>query len=119
MIEQHVTRTAHLERTSEADAVPAVWAVAEINRVLAALPATERDSAMLTGWRGASVVYTHRRTDLEVTQDRLALLLSTLRMGEASGLTSEQIAEALKQVTGPDGRSQTQGGGGGGPKEPL
>lgn len=100
MIEQLTTKTAHLNRTSEADAVPAAWAVAEISRVLASLPTTERDSAMLTGWRGASVTYTHRRTDLEVAQDRLALLLSTLRMGEASGLTSEQITEALKQAGG-------------------
>lgn len=100
MIEQHMTRTAHLNRTSEDDQVPAAWAVAEITRALAALPTTERDSAMLTGWRGASIVYTHRRTDLEVAQDRLALLLSTLRIGEASGLTSEQIAEAIKQAGG-------------------
>ena len=100
MIEQTVKITKHLERTSEADRVPATWAAAEIMRVVNALPAAERDSAMLTGWAGASIVYTHRRTDLEVAQDRLALLMSTLRMGEASGLTSEQIAEAIKQAGG-------------------
>lgn len=100
MIEQHVTRTVHLERTSEADQVPAAWAAAEITRALASLSATERESAMLTGWRDSAVLYVHRRTDLEVAQDRLAVLLSALRMGEASGLTSEQIAEALKQAGG-------------------
>lgn len=100
MIEQHITRTAHLQRTSEADQVPAAWAAAEIERVISGLPAAERDSAMLTGWSRASIVYTHRRTDLEVAQDRLALLMTTLRQGQASGLTSEQIAEAIKLAGG-------------------
>lgn len=107
-----VQRTAHLERTSDANQVPAAWAVAEINRALAALPPEERASAMFNGWRDSSITYTHRRSDLEVSQERLALLVSTLRRGEAAGLTSEQIAQALRAVDGLGGTAQPQGGGG-------
>lgn len=96
MIEQNVTRIAHLQSTSEADQVPCAWAVAEVNRVVAALPAAERDSAMLNGWRGVSISYTHRRTDLEVVQGRLALLLAGVR----PGMTEDEVAELLKQAGG-------------------
>ncbi|MGL4557591.1 MAG: hypothetical protein ACRCV5_08820 [Afipia sp.] len=94
-----VTKTVHLERTSEADSVPVEWARGELARVLKALPQDEQSTAMLVGWRGLSVQYRHRRTDLEVAQDRLALLLQGLRTGAASGMTREQIEALIAQVS--------------------
>lgn len=94
MIQQLTTKTAHLQRTSEAEQVPAAWAVAEVSRVLDALPAAERDSAMLTGWAGASIVYTHRRSDLEVAQERAAMLARELR----PGMTADEVADLLKRA---------------------
>lgn len=100
MIEQHVNLTAHLQRTSETNSVPAAWALAELSRVIAKIPEASRDSATLIGWNGLRVDYTHRRTDLEVAQAKLAALMSTLRLAESGGLTPDQITEALKQAGG-------------------
>jgi hypothetical protein len=97
-IDQIVTCTAHLQRTSETDQVPAAWAAAEIQRVLMALPETERASAMLTGWMGARIEYQHRRSDLEVAQELVALLKQALRAHEATGMTSEQVATLVAQM---------------------
>lgn len=98
MIEQIVTKTAHLERTSDTDVVPARWAAAEISRIVSQLPLAEQDSAVLTGWRGARIEYQHRRSDLEVAHDRLAILMQALQVNAASGMTREQIEELLTRV---------------------
>ena len=98
MIEQIVTRTAHLERTSESDSVPAEWAAAEIRRALASIPPESRSSAMVCGWRNARIDYQHRRTDLEVAQERAALLVQALRLYAATGMTSEQIEALIEQA---------------------
>lgn len=92
-----VTRVVHLERTSEADAVPAQWAVAEINRKLLAIPEVSRASAMLTGWRGAAIEYQHKRTELEVAQDRLALVVGVLR-GKTDGMSGDEIKALLEAL---------------------
>lgn len=100
MDDRIITRTLHLQRTSETDEVPVEWARSEITRVLGPLTADERATAVLRGWRGVSVAYQHRRSDLEVTQDRLALLLQGLRTGAATGLTREQIEALIAQAGG-------------------
>lgn len=94
MIDQLVQRTTHLERTSEADQVPAAWAVAEIQRKLDAMPIDERTSAMLNGWRDNSISSTYRRTDLEVAQERAAVLASGIR----PGMTPDEVADLLRSA---------------------
>lgn len=99
MIEPIVTKTVHLERTSETDSVPVEWARGELARALNQI-GDGKSTAMLVGWRGLSVQYKHRRTDLEVTQDRLALLLQGLRTGAVAGMTREQIEALIAQAGG-------------------
>ena len=79
MIEQIITKIKHLERTSETDEAPARWAIAEIQRHFDSLSETEKDSAVLRGWRGARIEYKHRRSDLEVSQERAQVAVETLR----------------------------------------
>lgn len=92
------TKTTHLERTSEADQVPAEWASAEIRRALASIPPEARSSAMFTGWRDSRIDWQHRRTDLEVAQERAAVLLQALQVNAAAGMTREQIEELIARV---------------------
>lgn len=99
-VEQIVTLTVHLQRTSEADEVPAVWALGELQAKLAAMPAEQRATVMLQGWRGAKLTYPHRRSDLEVAQARAALLAQGLRLGLDRGGLSRDEMEALLKAAG-------------------
>ena len=51
-IERITTKTLHLERTSEADKVPARWAIAEQQRQFDLLTKEQQDGALLCGWTG-------------------------------------------------------------------
>lgn len=94
-METVITKLVHLERTSETDEVPALWAVGQIERQLKAIPEGERASAVLTGWRGARLQYRHERSPLEVAEDRLQILTRGLT-STRDGLTVDQITALLR-----------------------
>ena len=95
-IEQITEKTIHLERTSESNAEPAVWVMAEIQRHLETLPREVRTQVLFHGWRDSSLSYPHRMSDLELAQARIALLEQRLRAGIArGGLTPDEGTTAL------------------------
>ncbi len=83
-MDQITTRTIHLERTSEEDKVPARWAAAQIEFALAPLTEEQRDQAVITNWRGASIEYQHRLSDLELAQARAQAMADDLRNAPAA-----------------------------------
>ena len=94
-----VTKTLHLERTSEADSVPAIWACAEIQRQLNTLTPDQRQTAMLQGWTHARIDYQYERDQLEVAQARMLALVSDLRQQAAKGhVTRDEFEAALAAV---------------------
>ena len=95
-IERITTKTAHLERTSEADKVPAEWAIAEIRRHLDGLTVDERKTAMLCGWTHAKLEYQHERDPLEMAQDRLTMLREGILAGSSRGeMTRDELLALL------------------------
>lgn len=93
-----ITKTVHLDRTSETDQVPAAWAVAQIQRQLGTIPSIERDSAMLHGWRGAKLTHQHQRDPLEVERERVEILRRGLAAANRDGLTVDQVAALLRSA---------------------
>lgn len=78
-MEQITTRIIHLQRTSETDQVPVVWAIAELQSKIVPLPPDERSEAMLCGWRDTRIEHPHRLSDLEYAQAQRATLANGLR----------------------------------------
>ena len=72
-IEQITEKTIHLERTSESNAEPAVWVIAEIQRHLDTLPREVRTQVLFHGWRDSTLSYPFRMSDLELAQARGAM----------------------------------------------
>lgn len=98
-IEQITEKTIHLERTSESDAEPARWVIAQIQSKLDALPAGVRDDVKFHGWRDSRLTYPHRMSDLELAQARNSLLVQHLQAGITRGsLSRDELLAALAEA---------------------
>lgn len=94
MVDRITTRTLHLQRTSEANKVPAEWARAEIARVLGSLSAEQRSAAVIVGWAGCSLEYQHAMTDLEYERALREQLAADVRLAIADGvITPDELAQ--------------------------
>ena len=93
------TKTLHLQRTSEANIVPADWGRAEIDRVLSTLSKDQRADAVIVGWRGLSVQYPHRMSDVEYAQARRDALAQIVKDALADGVVTVDEMAALLAAT--------------------
>lgn len=100
-IDQVISKTLHLQRTSEDDAVPALWAAGEIERVLGPLTPEQRQSAVLVGWRSNRIEYQHRMSDVEYATARRLELMAAVREAIADGVLTEQERAALAALAAP------------------
>lgn len=97
-IERITTKTLHLERTSEADKVPARWAIAEQQRQFDLLTKEQQDGAVFCGWTGNRIEYQHRLTDVEYERAGKEQLAALIQQFMADGVLTADEATALVQA---------------------
>lgn len=100
MIDQFTQIKLFPERVSETNSVPLKWAIAELTRLVAKVPEEHRDKAILHGWTGVRVEYTHVRSPLEMAQARNKFITDRLyTLITQGGATKEQLEELFNAGT--------------------
>ena len=97
-IERTSIRVIHLDGTSETDRKPVAQAISELEFKLAPLPAEQRDSAVLVGWRGNHIEVEVTLTDIEYRDAILRDVRNKLAAGVTRGGLSLEEQAALLQA---------------------
>lgn len=84
----------NFQKTND-DVVGLSWAIAYLNSLNNQIPTEERASAIVSGWKGVCVNYTHTLTEQQVLKMKLDRVKEVVANAPREGLTAEDIAKLM------------------------
>ena len=91
--------TVEFQRSGDVD-VPAGWAIAYLQNMVAKLPADQRGTAIIRHWNGLQLVYTRVVSAQELQNERAVQAWQVLQAAGGRSLTADEITR-LRQLLEP------------------